>query len=129
MGQDVLPEHLLEAPSHPLVLFSEAAKLSHQEHRVRPWPGTGASLANALSSPPRRLPAGQDVGGVDDLQLPPRPRAAPLLEGLGHRASAELGLEHSPPEDAVSRGAFPTPGFSHQDEPQRLRGPFIPPQP
>ena len=128
-GQDARPEHLLEAPGHLLVLFGEPAELCHQEHRVRLWRGAGAGLANALSGPPRRRPAGQDVGGVDDLQLPPLPRTAPLLEGLGHRASAEPGLEHSPPEDAVSRGAFPAPGFSHQDEPQHLRGPFIPARP
>ena len=129
-GQDALPEHLLEAPGHLLVLLGEAAELCHQEHRVRLRRGAGASLeADALSGPRPHSPGGQDVGGVDDLQLPPLPRAAPLLEGLGHRASAELGLEHSPPEDAVSSGAFPAPGFSHQDEPQRLRGPFITPQP
>ena len=128
-GQDALPEHLLEAPGHLLVLLGEAAELCHQEHRVRLRRRAGACLADALSGRPPRSPGGQDVGGVDDLQLPSLPRAAPLLEGLGHRASAELGLEHSPPEDAVSRGAFPAPGFSHQDEPQRLWGPFITPPP
>ena len=95
------------------------------------WPrwGVGAGLAADPSGPLGRRPGGQDVGGVDDLQLPPLLRAALLLEGLGHRASAELALERSPPEDAVSCGAFPTPGFSHQDEPQRLWGPFMPRSP
>ena len=85
--------------------------------------------ACAQSYPPQRCPAGQDVWGVDDLQPPPLPRMAPLLEGLGLQVIPELGLEHSPPEDAVPCGAFSAPGFSHQDEPQRLQGPFIPLQP
>ena len=88
-----------------------------------------APEACAQSGPPRHCPAGQDVWGVDDLQLPPLPNTAPLLEGLGLQDIPELGLEHSPPEDAVPCGAFSAPRFSHQDEPQHLQGPFIPGHP
>ena len=65
------PTHLLEAPGHQLVLLGEAAELCHQEHRVWPRWGVGAGLAADPSGPLGRRPAGQDVGGVDDLQLPP----------------------------------------------------------
>lgn len=55
--------------------------------------------------------------------------AAPLLERPGSPGGAEAGLEHSPPEDAVSCGAFPAPRFSRQDQASASAGPFVPPQP
>ena len=128
-GQDGGPEELLEAPDRLPILLGEAAQRRHQEHRVRPRRQEGDGFAGAPSAPWRRRPRGQEAGGVDDLELLPRPRSAPPLEGLGHGPSADLGLEHSPAEDAVSCCAFPASGFSHQDEPQPLRGPFILPQP
>lgn len=135
------PEHLLEAPGHPLVLLGEAAELVTRSTACGPARNRRQPRLRPERSPGRR-PARDRMSGSSMTCSSLRPRAAPLLEGLGHRAGAELGLEPLLPRmlfpwrsrspDFPARMSLSVCGVPHPRSPEsikRRRGPLLEPLP